>query len=91
MPPITSADVLTFLLILIGIMVIVVLYHTLFIVVDLRRVLKRIDRLTTQVEEFILKPIAIMDQVVTAILELFEGGKKKQQGKQSGFNQRNIK
>jgi hypothetical protein len=88
MPPLTSADVLTFLIILIGIMVVVVLYHMLFIVVDLRRILKKVDRVTTQVEEFILKPIAIMDQVVTALLDLFDG--KKKQGTQ-GFNKRHLK
>ena len=52
-------------------------------------VMKKVDKVVTQVQETILKPVAIIDQVVTALLELFDGGKKKE-GK-LGFSKRNIK
>lgn len=76
MPPITSGDVLIFLGILVGIMIVVVLYHLLFIVVDVRRVIRRVDTLTEQVESIVLKPLAIADQALSSIVDLFEKGKK---------------
>jgi hypothetical protein len=79
--PLTSADVLIFLSILIGIMFVVVLYHVLFIVVDIRRVMRRVDSITEQVEAVVLKPLAIADQAIASIMELFENGGKKKHGK----------
>jgi len=76
MPPLTSADVLTFLWILIGILLVVVLYHLLFIAVDVRRVMRRVDEITKQVESIVLKPLSIADQALSSIMELFEGKKK---------------
>ncbi|MDD4319418.1 MAG: hypothetical protein PHW10_03795 [Candidatus Peribacteraceae bacterium] len=87
MPPITSVDVLMFLYILVGIMLVVVLYHALFLFVDLRRVMKRVERLTSQVEQVILKPLAIADQALNAIMELFQHGAKK---KGKNFDHRKV-
>ncbi len=87
MTPLTSADVLMFLWILIGIMLVVVLYHALFIVVDVRRVLRRVNRITEKVETVVLKPLAIAEQALSSIMELFEHGKKK--GK-NPFDRKNI-
>ncbi|MFA6522789.1 MAG: hypothetical protein WCS85_00230 [Candidatus Peribacteraceae bacterium] len=88
MPPITAGDVMLFLYILVGIMLLIALYHLLFILVDLRRVLKRVDELTKQVETFILKPIAIMDEILTAVVALFDKDKKKGKGK--GFDHKKV-
>ncbi len=89
MTPLTSGDVLMFLLILVSLLGLVVLYNLLFIVVDVRRVMKRVQNLMTKVEDTILKPIAIMDHVLTAVMDLFEAKKKK--NAKHGFDQRNIK
>ena len=69
---ITSGDILTFLYIIVGVMLIVVLYHLLFIVVDLRKTMRRIEGITSQIEEVILKPLAIIDQTFEWILGRFE-------------------
>ncbi len=78
-----------FLLILLSVLGIVVLYNLLFVVVNLRSVLKRVNRLVTQVEECVLKPIAIMDHVFSAVMEIFDAKKKKHE--KHGFDKRNIK
>jgi len=88
MPPLTAGDVLMFLYIFIGIMLVGVLYHLLFALVDLRKILRRIDQITQQVETFILKPIAIMDEVLTAIVALFDGKKKEKHGL---FNHKKVR
>lgn len=87
MTPITSADVLTFLYILVGIMLVVVLYHALLLFTDVRRIMKRVDRVTEKVEEVVLKPLAIADQVLGNIMALFEGKAKKQKG----FDHRKVR
>ena len=46
------------------IMLIIVLYHLLFIVVDLGKVLRRVEDITAQVEAVITKPIAMADQIM---------------------------
>lgn len=76
MPPLTSTDVIVFLCILVGIMLVVALYHVLFLLVDARRILRRVDRVTAKVEEVVLKPLAIADQALASIMELFHHGKK---------------
>ena len=87
MPPLTAPDVLMFLLILLAIMGAVVLYHLLFLVTDVRRILKRVNDLVEKVEETVLKPITIMDRVLNSIIDLFDGKKKHK----ADFNKRNIK
>ncbi|MFA6038832.1 MAG: CASP domain-containing protein [Candidatus Peribacteraceae bacterium] len=78
---ITTGDVLTFLYILVGIMLVVVLYNVLQLFVDVRRIVKRADRLTEKVESIILKPLAIADEVLGNVMALFEGrGKKERKG-----------
>jgi cell shape-determining protein MreC len=82
---ITAPDLLLGLQIIISVIVVVVLYHVLFIVVDLRKVLRRIDDITEQVETMILKPISLADQILGKVMEMIEGGTgnkaKKKKGK----------
>ncbi len=87
MTPLTSADILIFLYILVGIMLVVVLYHALFLFVDVRKIVKRADRVTAEVEKVILKPLAIADEVLTNIMQLFEGRGKKHKG----FDHRKVR
>lgn len=74
---ISARDALLGLQILISLIVVVVLYHILFIVVDLRKVLRRIDDITEQVEAIILKPISLADQILGKVMEMIESGSMK--------------
>jgi len=58
-------------------MLLIVLYHVLFIVVDLRKTMRRVEGLTQQVEEVLLKPISMADQAFNWALSLLEHKKKK--------------
>ena len=77
MDMITAPDLLLGLQIVISVIVVVVLYHILFIVVDLRKVLRRIDDITEQVEAMILKPISLADQILGKVMEMIEGSTSK--------------
>ena len=73
----TTENVLAALYILVAIMLVIVLYHTLFIVVDTRKILRRIDDVTAQIEAVIMKPLAIADHVLQKIVDLFQHKKEK--------------
>jgi cell shape-determining protein MreC len=78
----SASDLLLGLQIVISMIVVVVLYHVLFIVVDLRKVLRRVDDITEQVEAIILKPISLADQILGKVMEMMEvGGHKTHKGK----------
>jgi hypothetical protein len=68
----TADDVLTALLILVAVMLVVVLYHVLFIVVDLRKVMRRVQSVSEQVEEIIMKPLTMTDKILEWVLEYIE-------------------
>ncbi len=72
---ITSQDVFTFLSIIAVAMVILAVYHLLFILVDLRKMVRRFEDITQQVEAMILKPISMADQILAWIMEQLEGRK----------------
>ncbi len=61
----------------VALMIIVVLYHLLFIVVDLRKITRRFEDVTAQVESMLLKPIAILDQGFQWMLEHLENKRHK--------------
>ncbi len=70
-------QVLAGLQISVAILIIILLYHALFIAVDLRKILKRIDGLTGQVEEVIMKPISMADCVFQWVSDYIEEDNKK--------------
>ena len=70
--PWNTADVLHALSILVAAMLVIVLYHALFIVVDLRRILRRVETLTQEVESILRKPLQMTDKVVTWITHMIE-------------------
>lgn len=74
---ITPNDVLMYLWILVAIMLVVVLYHALFIMVDVRKITRRVDELTKQVENVIMKPINMADQLLEWGLQQIEHHSKK--------------
>jgi hypothetical protein len=71
-----AADILAGLWILVAVMIVIVLYHLLFIVVDLRKVMRRVSRVSEQVEGVILKPLAMADQAVEWMIDFLNGKKK---------------
>lgn len=73
---VTSSDVLIYLQITVGVLLVIVLYHFLFIAVDLRKVLRRIESITNEVENIIMKPISAADQILEAILSFVEAQSK---------------
>lgn len=84
----TSGDLLLYLQITIAVVAVLVLYHVLFIVVDLRKIMRRIEAVTKEVEGIIMKPINVADQILQAVMELLEekqksSGKKKVKKKSS--------
>lgn len=85
---ITTTDILTFLYILVGIMLVVVLYNVLQLFVDVRRIVRRADRLTEQVESIVMKPLAMADEALGNIMALFEGRGRKDK---KGFDQKKVR
>lgn len=73
----TGSDALNVLLIAVAVLLIVVLYHVLFIVVDLRKILRRIESITRQLEAVIVKPLAVADKAIQWMIDSFEGKGKK--------------
>ncbi len=57
---------------LVGVMLIIVLYHILFIVVDARKIVRRFEDMTSQVETVMLKPLAIADQAFQWLMDYVE-------------------
>ncbi len=74
-------DILTGLFIAVAVMLLIVLYHVLFIVVDLRKIMRRVGEVSEQVEAIIMKPLTMTDTILEWVLEYIEGldktGKKK--------------
>lgn len=56
----------------IGIMLVVVLYHVLFIVVDLRKILRRIEGITAEVEGMVMRPLGLLDHLLQWVTEWIE-------------------
>ena len=84
----TSMELMNGLQIAVFVMLIIVLYHILFVVVDLRKVLRRIEDITSQVEDIIMKPLSVADHLLQWTVDLVEDqhskmekGKKKTKSK----------
>lgn len=65
-------SLLSGLYIVVGVMLVVVLYHVLFIVVDLRKIVRRIESLTAEVEGMVLRPLSIIDHLLQWVTEWIE-------------------
>ena len=72
----TSDNVLAGLYIAVAILLLIVLYHLLFIVVDLRKILRSVRHLTEQLEAVILKPLSMTDKAIEWIAHHLEHGGK---------------
>ena len=88
----SSGDVLIGLYIVVAIMLIIVLYHLLFIVVDLRKVLGGSEDITAQVEAVIMKPIAMADQIMEWVVQHIETlARRRRRSTFTGKDTNNIK
>lgn len=78
---VTMEGVLAGLYALVAVMIIVVLYHTLFIIVDLRKIMRRFEETTAQIEATLLKPLAIIDEAFQWVMDHLHSRKKKHTSK----------
>ncbi len=65
-------DIMMGLYIAVAVMLIVVLYHVIFIVVDARKIARRIESLTEEVETVIMKPLSMADQLLQWMVEFIQ-------------------
>lgn len=72
---ITYDNLLSGLYIAVAIMLIVVLYHVLFIAVDLRKIVRRAANVTEDLQNVIAKPIGIADKAMDWVVGFLEGQK----------------
>jgi len=75
--PITTNDVLLFLQILAFILLVILLFHLIFVAVDVRRIVRRAETVTRELEEVVLKPISIADTTIEWFAAFMEGLKSK--------------
>lgn len=73
----STGDIIILLEITTFVFLIALLYNLIFAVVSLRKILKRADTVTKQVEQVVLKPISIADATVDWVTHLLEGHPKK--------------
>jgi hypothetical protein len=57
----------------VAIMLIVVLYHVLFIVVDVRKIVRRASKITEELQDVILKPVGMVDMAMDWAMGFLEG------------------
>lgn len=65
-------DIMMGLYIAVAVMLIVVLYHVIFIVVDLRKMMKRFNNLTEEVETVVMKPLSMADKGLEWAIQFFQ-------------------
>lgn len=72
----TAAELLTGLHIAIAVVVLIVLYHALFAIVNIRKITKRAEKASEAAEELVLKPLAIVEGVLD-VVQSVKGNDKK--------------
>lgn len=65
-------DILTLLSILAVAMLVILLYHLIFVSVSLRRIADRMDQMSKDVEAVILKPIGAIDYMLDWVLSMVD-------------------
>ena len=78
---VTMEGVLSVLYAFVAVLILIVLYHLLFIVVDLRKIMRRFEDTTAQVEAIILKPLSVIDEAFSWVVDHVQHSKKKKKGK----------
>jgi hypothetical protein len=77
----STDDIMAGLYIAVAVMLLIVLYHVVFIVVDLRKVMKRINTVTEEVETVIMKPLSMTDQAIEWLVAFFQDKAEKKHHK----------
>jgi hypothetical protein len=72
---ITYENLLMGLYIVVAIMLIIALYHVIFIVVDLRKIMRRVQTTTEELQEVIMKPVGIADKAMDWVVHQIEHSK----------------
>ncbi len=73
----TSEQLIVGLQIAVLVMLIVLLYHSLFLVVSLRKIFGRVDDVTKEVETVIMKPLSMADKILQWFVDFIEEHQKK--------------
>lgn len=68
----SPADIMMGLYIAVAVMLLIVLYHLVFIVVDLRKMTKRFNNLTEEVETVVMKPLSMADKGLEWAIQFFQ-------------------
>ncbi|MEI8230493.1 MAG: hypothetical protein WCG83_05175 [Candidatus Peregrinibacteria bacterium] len=71
------STVLLGLWIAVAVLVLIVLYHLIFIAVDLRKIFRRFEDITREVEGVIMKPLSMADKILEWLVEMVESHQKK--------------
>ena len=88
----STDEIIILLQILTFIVAVILLYHLVFAVVTLRKILQRFDTVTKQIEEVVLKPISMADATVDWVVDFVEGYQKKgNQNKKVAAKKKNSK
>jgi cell shape-determining protein MreC len=74
-------DILMGLYIAVAVMLIIALYHAIFILVDVRKITRRTESLTREVETVILKPLSMTDRALEWVEAFFQQKSKQQKAK----------
>ena len=78
---ITYNDVITLLTFISLVMLVILLYHLIFVSVSLRRIVARWDELSKEVETLILKPIGAVEYVIDWFASAVEGMQQQREHK----------
>lgn len=79
---ISASDLLLGMEFAILILLLIVLYHVIFIVVDLRKIMRRVEGLSQELEDVLMKPLSMVDAILQWVLDMIESGKKKHDKKE---------
>lgn len=74
---ISASDLLLGFEFAIFVLILIVLYHAIFIVWDLRKILRRVEGVTREIEDVLMKPLSMIDSILQWVLDTIEHGKKK--------------
>ena len=58
------------------ILTLIILYNALFIVVDVRRIVRRVEGVTEQLEDMVMKPLSMIDGILLWVTQQIEGQTK---------------
>ncbi len=72
----STDEVIIILQIAVFVLLLVLIFQLIFAAMSLRKVLKRVDTVTSQVEQIMLKPISLADTAVDWVAGFIEGHQK---------------